>query len=209
MKTKLFLIATIILISTSSCKKKGCTDPKATNYSQEAKKDDNSCIYPAVSSSSTTDKCEGYTSSLQIQTPNHGALFMNLGTNTYFRVTSNGQTEINAQWFDTPQKKYEVFISLPTNLIKGVQNFNSGNFTNGVIDYKDETDSLNNYTYLLLDSLQINVTEMVDDANSDFFKPIEATFSGKYKYWGYTSTGQVDTSIVNLTGAFNLCGIIE
>ncbi len=208
MKTKLFLIVTIILISTTSCKKKGCTDSKAINYSEEAKKDDNSCIYPQPVSS-TTDACKDYTSSLQIQTPNHGTLIMNLGANTYFSITSNGQTDINAQWFDSPQKKYEVAINLPTFLIKGEQAFNSGNFTNGVVDYKDETDSLNNYTYILLDSLQINVTEMVDDANSDFFKPIEGTFSGKYKYWGYTPTGQIDSSTVNLTGAFNLCGIIE
>jgi len=41
-------IATLVAatISVTSCKKKGCTDATATNYSEEAKKDDGSCEYP-------------------------------------------------------------------------------------------------------------------------------------------------------------------
>ncbi len=40
-------IATIVAatLSVSSCKKKGCTDSTATNYSEKAKKDDGSCQY--------------------------------------------------------------------------------------------------------------------------------------------------------------------
>lgn len=34
----------------SSCKKKGCTDPNATNYSSEAKEDDGSCTLPTDNS---------------------------------------------------------------------------------------------------------------------------------------------------------------
>ena len=34
-------------VAFSSCKKKGCTDSKATNYDSKAKKDDGSCKYPA------------------------------------------------------------------------------------------------------------------------------------------------------------------
>lgn len=50
----LALLATTIIISTlSSCKKEGCTDPEATNYSMDAKKDDGSCVYPSVTP--TTD----------------------------------------------------------------------------------------------------------------------------------------------------------
>ena len=33
-----------VLIGTS-CKKKGCTDPTATNYNEKAKKDDGTCEY--------------------------------------------------------------------------------------------------------------------------------------------------------------------
>ncbi len=47
---KLMLIAAVVAVGsvTTSCKKKGCTDPDATNYSSEAKKDDGSCEYAAV-----------------------------------------------------------------------------------------------------------------------------------------------------------------
>lgn len=34
-----------VTLSTSSCKKKGCTDSTASNYSEKAKKDDGSCLY--------------------------------------------------------------------------------------------------------------------------------------------------------------------
>jgi hypothetical protein len=41
--TASILIATSLLVG---CKKEGCTDVTATNYNEEAKKDDGSCIYP-------------------------------------------------------------------------------------------------------------------------------------------------------------------
>lgn len=50
--TNLVKIAGIVLLGSTiaftSCKKKGCTDPKATNYSSKAKKDDGSCKYSTV-----------------------------------------------------------------------------------------------------------------------------------------------------------------
>ncbi|MEZ4922856.1 MAG: DUF4856 domain-containing protein [Crocinitomicaceae bacterium] len=49
MKRSLILILGLTLII-SSCKKKGCTDPDALNYSSEAKKDDGSCTYYQVPS---------------------------------------------------------------------------------------------------------------------------------------------------------------
>lgn len=36
------------LMFATSCKKKGCTNPEATNYSEKAKKDDGSCVLPVV-----------------------------------------------------------------------------------------------------------------------------------------------------------------
>lgn len=42
--TYLTLIALGALITLSSCNRKGCTDPQATNYDENAKKDDGSCI---------------------------------------------------------------------------------------------------------------------------------------------------------------------
>lgn len=43
-KRTLFLMMLGLSVITSSCVKKGCTDPQAINYSPQAKKDDGSCI---------------------------------------------------------------------------------------------------------------------------------------------------------------------
>lgn len=45
MKKILFLLAIPLTFSVTSCKKAGCTDPIASNYSDAAKKDDGSCAY--------------------------------------------------------------------------------------------------------------------------------------------------------------------
>ena len=42
------LIPVILLGGIASCKKKGCMDPEATNYNEEAKKDDESCTYVPI-----------------------------------------------------------------------------------------------------------------------------------------------------------------
>ena len=44
-RLKMVLIAAGLIAFGTSCKKKGCTDPEATNFSAEAKKDDGSCVY--------------------------------------------------------------------------------------------------------------------------------------------------------------------
>ncbi|PHR27154.1 MAG: hypothetical protein COA38_13640 [Fluviicola sp.] len=41
----LLLLAAVATIGLVSCKKKGCTDPQAVNYSSEAQKDDETCTY--------------------------------------------------------------------------------------------------------------------------------------------------------------------
>jgi hypothetical protein len=50
MKTKLLILlfAPLMIGGIGSCKKKGCTDELATNYQEEAKKDDASCLYTPV-----------------------------------------------------------------------------------------------------------------------------------------------------------------
>jgi hypothetical protein len=50
-KRNLILFTTtlfVVLVSLSSCGKKGCTDSNATNYCDECKKDDGSCTYKAT-----------------------------------------------------------------------------------------------------------------------------------------------------------------
>jgi hypothetical protein len=46
MKRILLFGAAAVMIAAAGCKKKGCTDPAATNYDEKAKKDDGSCILP-------------------------------------------------------------------------------------------------------------------------------------------------------------------
>ncbi|MFT6923920.1 MAG: hypothetical protein ACJA1C_002940 [Crocinitomicaceae bacterium] len=45
---KILFVIAIISLAFVSCKKEGCTDPTAINYSEEAKKDDGSCTFEAV-----------------------------------------------------------------------------------------------------------------------------------------------------------------
>lgn len=45
LKWMILLAAPIFFGGVTSCKKKGCTDAAATNYKEEAKKDDESCVY--------------------------------------------------------------------------------------------------------------------------------------------------------------------
>jgi hypothetical protein len=44
-KIGLFILVVGLGVGFSSCKKKGCTDPSATNFNSKAKKDDGSCLY--------------------------------------------------------------------------------------------------------------------------------------------------------------------
>lgn len=46
LKFRTILLVAIVATVATSCKKKGCTDPLATNYSESAKKDDGTCSYP-------------------------------------------------------------------------------------------------------------------------------------------------------------------
>lgn len=51
----LILLAAVATIGLASCKKKGCTDPQAVNYTSEAQKDDESCNYiPTIAVTGTT-----------------------------------------------------------------------------------------------------------------------------------------------------------
>lgn len=60
-RTNLLLIGVLAMgTAFTSCKKKGCTDPTATNYSSEAEKDDESCQYaPAATTKDLTLNISG------------------------------------------------------------------------------------------------------------------------------------------------------
>ena len=48
MKRKIFLLSMVAVVFTfaiAGCQREGCTDPKATNYDSDAKKDNGTCVY--------------------------------------------------------------------------------------------------------------------------------------------------------------------
>ncbi|MBO7482221.1 MAG: hypothetical protein J6T63_08945, partial [Bacteroidales bacterium] len=48
MKRKIFLlslVAAVLALVIAGCQREGCTDPKATNYDPDAKKDNGTCVY--------------------------------------------------------------------------------------------------------------------------------------------------------------------
>jgi len=58
----MILLAVFAIGGTTSCKKKGCTDPAALNYDEEAKKDDESCEYPQSETLTLTSASDGLAS---------------------------------------------------------------------------------------------------------------------------------------------------
>ncbi|MBO7651896.1 MAG: hypothetical protein J6S84_04180 [Bacteroidales bacterium] len=51
MNRKLFLlslVAAVFTLAIAGCQREGCTDPKATNYDSDAKKDNGTCVYPTT-----------------------------------------------------------------------------------------------------------------------------------------------------------------
>ncbi|HIP32419.1 MAG TPA: alpha/beta hydrolase [Crocinitomicaceae bacterium] len=53
-KNLILLIVTILSLSIVACKKKGCTDPSASNYNSTAKKDNGTCKYDTITEPTAT-----------------------------------------------------------------------------------------------------------------------------------------------------------
>jgi hypothetical protein len=143
MKYKLFVLTGIALTAlTFSCKKEGCTNPAATNYSAEAKKDDGSCILPEP------DPRDAYVGSYLVTDSLFlfGAFSQEI---TYvLQVTTGGTASdtiyLNNLWNDG--SNYLALMagnnfSMPTQQVSGPYYASgSGNFTNNIITYQTSGD---------------------------------------------------------------------
>jgi len=210
MKTKLIMMSVLVL-TIIACKKKGCTDSTANNYNKEAKKDDNSCTYDPTTSELIDNACKDYNSAFSIQTPNHGQLQMSFNQDTKFRILASGDgTDLSAYWVDSPTKNTSIGMTLPVPIIVGTNSIINDQNLNFAIVYTDNSNANNNYTYSLIDSLVITATEAHEISGQSYYYPIEASFKGKFVYWGTnSSTGLADSLTCILTGEFKLCNIIE
>ena len=210
MKMKLLLISTILLTA-MACKKEGCTDPIAINYDNKADKNDNSCEYKKTTDELITEACTDFDNVFIIETPNKGTLQMTFGTETGYRIMAGGfGTELSSQWFDASGNKYDSGMTLPLPILVGENKFFINENPNFSISYTDQANSDNNYSFSLIDSLFITATTADEIAGGAFYYPIEATFTGKFIYWGTdANTGLSDSLICNLTGTLNLCNEIH
>lgn len=130
MRKSFLLIAAVSSVAFVSCKKKGCTDPTATNYSAEAEKDDGSCVsdntptYTVPSTYSFTDASGNSTVSYSGQTERLDQLkemvvLMKTGTSTtldaqvlkdmFANVNGNGNG--NFSFTSTKQLKDKCFAA--------------------------------------------------------------------------------------------------
>ena len=76
MKRKIFLlslVAAVLTLAIAGCQRKGCTDPKATNYDSDAKKDNGTCVY-AQSEPQPTEPTKVITMDFDWRTPFNTAI---------------------------------------------------------------------------------------------------------------------------------------
>ena len=210
MKMKLLLISTILLTAIA-CKKEGCTDPIAINYDDKADKNDNSCEYKKTTDELITEACTDFDNAFIIETPNKGTLQMTFGTDTDYEIRATGSgTELSTLWFDTSSKKYSGSMTLPLPIVVGENKFLINENPTFSLGYTDQANSVNNFSFSLIDSLFITATTADEINGQSFYYPIEATFTGKFIYWGIdANTGLSDSLICNLTGTMNLCNAIH
>ena len=92
LKLGVFLLGTLVVLGTVSCKKEGCTDELALNYSESAKKDDGSCkfadadnesvVYVSsnITANTTWSKAKVYILTTRVAVTNGATLTIEAGT---------------------------------------------------------------------------------------------------------------------------------
>lgn len=147
MKNALFLALAASSLFLSSCKKEGCTDPTALNYSADAEKDDGTCT-PAPTSGSVTIMLE--------HTWADSGLDFELGTEYVHPTTNDSLTfttlkyyisnfklkKDDGTWWTQPDSYYLVNLSDPASTMLTISGIPMGNYTE--VSYVLGVDSTSN-----------------------------------------------------------------
>lgn len=151
MKKSIFIALSIGAIAFTSCKKEGCTDSTATNYSSKAKKDDGSCTY-------AVDDHE-HTGSVMIAMDHQwGDPNTAFQLNTQYVHSSTGDTmtfttmkyyisnlklkKSDGTWWSHPESYFLVDLSIPSSTMFTLADIPEGNYTE--VSYVMGVDSVRN-----------------------------------------------------------------
>lgn len=149
MKNLIFIALAASTLFLNSCKKEGCTDSKATNYNEKAKKDDGSCTYPPEVNSGKV------TLMLDHTWANTGSDFQ-LGTEYIHPTTNDALTfatlkyyisnlklkKDDGTWWTQPNSYYLVNLAIPSGAALTLTGIPTGNYTE--ISYVLGVDSTSN-----------------------------------------------------------------
>jgi len=192
MKFKLFnyslLLSGLVLFAATSCKKEGCTDANASNYSEKAKEDDGSCTYDAGSLPTGYEKFYNITDiyvdggNVIIKTtdePDHVSPFYPTGHALYAPydgTNTNFSTEISlmGQAQDPDIQAQNITFTIPVNAAENSSHEATGGgpigvAINGVVFY-----SQYNGAQQLLDDLEFD--------NTDQYSGHPSPTNGQYHY---------------------------
>lgn len=147
-KTNYILFSLLAVASIfSSCKKEGCTDPTASNYSEEAKKDDGSCEYPTEygSVSLMFDHRWGgsqapFTMNTELTHPGTNELITMTTLNYY--ISNIKLQQADGTWWSEEESYHLIKVGENTTPSITISNVPAGRYTN--IQYMIGVDSLRN-----------------------------------------------------------------
>lgn len=146
---KYFFPLLLLTLFISACKKEGCTDPIATNFSEKAKKDNGSCSYPVKETGAVYLKLDHQWGSdannvFHLNTTyNHPTTGDELRFTTFNYFISNIQLKKDdGTWWTMPDSYFLVNLSQDGSSMLKLENVPTGKFTE--VSYLIGVDSTRN-----------------------------------------------------------------